>query len=116
MIYPILSHDAHAIWPEVSDYVTRALKLTLGQINADSVLERIKTQDMQSGTIHTWINGTKHATTISDSTDLDGFLTGRMGGSWDTYYMRVAEHRCTKAARYDTGGDIAVPSSPLPYP
>ena len=47
MIYPILSHDAPAIWPEVSDYVTRALKLTLGQINADSVLERIKAQDMQ---------------------------------------------------------------------
>ena len=47
MIYPILSHDAPAIWPEVSDYVTRALNLTLGQINADTVLEKIKTQDMQ---------------------------------------------------------------------
>lgn len=47
MIYPILSHDAPAIWPEVSDYVTRALRLTLGQINADTVLEKIKTQDMQ---------------------------------------------------------------------
>ena len=47
MIYPILSHDAPTIWPEVSDYVTRALKLTLGQINADTVLEKIKTQDMQ---------------------------------------------------------------------
>lgn len=42
MIYTILSHDAPAIWPEVSDYVTRALKLTIGQINADSVLERTK--------------------------------------------------------------------------
>lgn len=70
----------------------------------------------ESGTIHTWINGVKHATTISDSTDLDGFSTGRMGGADPSYYMRVAEHRCTLVARYDTSGDIAVPTAPLPYP
>lgn len=67
----------------------------------------------ESGTIHTWIDGVKHATTIADSTDLDGFSTGRMGGSDPAYYMRVAEHRGTKAARYDTSGDIDVPTEPF---
>lgn len=117
----------HYVWEEVAggggqyisyvkDGATFGFYVVSGRVNlgADLAAETWHWLVFQreSGTIHTWINGTKHATTISDSTDLDGFSTGRMGGSDPAYYMRVAEHRCTKAARYDTAGNIAVPTAP----
>lgn len=50
---------------------------------------------------------------VKVGTDINDFATGRMGGTDPAYYMRIAEHRGTKRARY-SGNLLTVPSAPFP--
>ena len=67
----------------------------------------------ESGTISMWIDGVKEAGTLVDSMDLDGFFTGRAGAADPGMYIRIAEHRGTKRARYSSA-TIPVPTAPFP--
>ena len=60
-----------------------------------------------------WIDGVKEAGTLVDSMDLDGFFTGRAGAADPGMYIRIAEHRGTKRARYSSA-TIPVPTAPFP--
>lgn len=68
----------------------------------------------ESGVWTMWRHGAKEANTVSDSMDIENFATGRAGGTDPSMYIRIAEHRGTKRARYDSSGDIAVPTAPFP--
>lgn len=67
----------------------------------------------ESGVWSMWRDGIKEANTVSDNLDINDFATGRMGGADPAYYMRIAEHRGTKRARY-SGAVIPVPTAPFP--
>lgn len=67
----------------------------------------------ESGVWTMWRDGVKEANTASDSMNIVSFATGRCGGTDPSMYIRIAEHRGTKRARY-SGDTLMVPTAPFP--
>lgn len=67
----------------------------------------------EAGTTSVYLDGVLQGETVADATDIVNFSTGRCGYTGAGNYIRIAEHRGTKRARY-SGATILVPTEPFP--
>ena len=67
----------------------------------------------EAGTTSVYLNGILQGETVADATNILYFSTGRGAGADPSNYIRIAEHRGTKRARY-SGATIPVPTAPFP--